>query len=158
MLDPVTLEEVLDHIHNWFERDVIPVQDCTVVDGELPESVTDNIPTGAWYVIRGSILNDGMHLNPCNDMADETFSGTVTVCAVPKTLLAVAERVDDWIRDRAVAASKAAQSPYKSESFDGYTYTVRDDLTSAGASSSNGGLRGWQAEFSSDLNPYRRLP
>lgn len=161
MTDAVTLEQVLAHIHNWFTRETLSLTGCEVVGGQLPASVAEAVPAGAWYRIQGSYLNDGLHLRGAEDegLTDEEFDGTLTVLAVPKALLAVADEISDWVTATADARSKAAASPYQSESFGGYTYSMRSDLTegSSGASGS-GGLTGWQAAFKSDLNPYRRLP
>lgn len=161
MADAVTLGRVLAHIHNWFTRETLSLSGCEVVGGQLPASVAEAVPSGAWYRIEGSYLNDGLHLRGAEDegLADETFDGTLYVLAVPKELLAVVDEIADWVTANAEARSKAASSPYQSESFGGYTYTIRSDLAGGSSGSSGGGgLTGWQAAFRSDLNPYRRLP
>lgn len=161
MTDAVTLEQVLAHIHNWFTRETLSLTGCEVVGGQLPASVAEAVPSGAWYRIEGSYLNDGLHLRGEGDegLTDEEFDGTLTVLAVPKALLAVVDEIQDWVDATAEARSKAAASPYQSESFGGYTYSMRSDLTGGSSGSSGGGgLTGWQAAFKSDLNPYRRLP
>lgn len=158
-MDAGTLELVLNHIHNWFERDRIPVTGCAVTDGALPAPVSSKIPLGAWYRVEGSYLNDGLHLRldefpegESEGLTDETFDGTVTVLAVPHALLLVAERVSDWVAATSEAQSKALSSPYQSESFGGYSYSMRDLGGSAG-----GGTGGWQAAFAQDLNPWRKV-
>lgn len=159
MTDAVTLEQVLAHIHNWFTRDTLSLTGCEVVGGQLPASVAEAVPAGAWYRIKGSYLNDGLHQHPATDLTDETFDGELSVLAIPRALLSVVDEITDWTDAVAEARSKAASSPYQSESFGGYTYSIRSDLTGGSAGSSvNGGLTGWQAAFKSDLNPYRRLP
>lgn len=161
MADAVTLEKVLAHIHNWFTRETLSISGCEVVGGQLPASVAEAVPSGAWYRIEGSYLNDGLHLRGAEDegLTDEEFDGTLTVLTVPKALLAVVDEISDWVAANAEARSKAAASPYQSESFGGYTYSVRSDLTGGSSGSSGGGgLTGWQAAFKSDLDPYRRLP
>lgn len=161
MTDAVTLEQVLAHIHNWFTRDTLSLTGCEVVGGQLPASVAEAVPAGAWYRIQGSYLNDGLHLRGAEDegLSDESFSGTLSIMAVPRALLSVVDEITDWMDAAAEARSKAASSPYQSESFGGYTYSIRSDLTGGSAgSSASGGLTGWQAAFKSDLNPYRRLP
>ena len=151
-MDAGTLEQVLNHIHNWFVYDEIPVDGCEVSDGQLPASVS--IPDGAWYRIQGSLFNDGLHQQPANDLNDETFDGMVTVCAVPKALLDIVEEIEDWQEHYAIARGKLQDSPYASESFGGYSYSIRSDLT---PNSGSGGLSGWQAEFASRLNPWRKI-
>lgn len=161
MTDAVTLERVLSHIHNWFTRETLSLSGCEVVGGQLPASVAERIPDGAWYRIEGSYLNDGLHLRGEVDegLTDESIDGTLSVLSVPRALLTVVDEITDWIDATSEARSKAASSPYQSESFGGYTYSMRSDLTGGSSGSSgNGGLNGWQAAFRSDLNPYRRLP
>lgn len=159
MTDAVTLEQVLAHIHNWFIRETLSLSGCEVVGGQLPASVTRGLMPRQWYRIEGSYLNDGLHQHPAADLEDETFDGTMSLLAIPRPLLEVVDRISDWVALNGEATSKALASPYQSESFGGYTYSMRSDLTGGSYSSSGGGgLTGWQAAFRSDLNPYRRLP
>lgn len=150
-MDARTLEQVLYHIHNWFAYDELDVR-CAISDGQLPASVS--IPEGAWYRIEGSLLNDGLHRHPAEDLRDETFDGTITVCAIPNALLDVVEEIEDWQQAYNAGRKKALESPYTSESFDGYSYNMRDY---SGANTASGGLSGWQAEFASRLNPWRKM-
>lgn len=160
-MDAGVLEQVLYHIHNWFERDRIPVTGCQVLDGSLPASVSSKIPLGAWYRVEGSYLNEGLHHRldefpegESEGLVDETFDGTVTVLAVPHALLLVVEEISAWVAATSEARSKALSSPYQSESFGGYSYTMRDVGGSSGSASSGGG---WQAAFAQDLNPWRKI-
>ena len=151
-MDAGILEQVLYHIHNWFVYDTIDTGQCEISDGSLPASVS--IPDGAWYRIQGSMLNDGLHQHPDTDLSDETFDGTVTVCAIPKALLNVVDEIADWIDHYNTAREGLQDSPFASESFGGYSYSIRSDLT---ANNGSGGLTGWQAEFASRLNPWRKI-
>lgn len=150
-MDARMLEQVLHHIHNWFAYDEFNVR-CAISDSQLPASVS--IPEGAWYRIEGSLLNDGLHRHPAEDLRDETFSGTITICAIPNALLDVVEEIEDWQQAYNKGRDKALESPYSSESFDGYSYNMRDY---SGANSASGGLSGWQAEFASRLNTWRKV-
>lgn len=160
-MDAGILEDVLWHIHNWFEREQIPVSTCCIDDGSLPTSITDQMLDGQWYRIEGSYLNDGLHQHPDTSLSDETFNGTVTLLAIPSALLLVVEDIEDWIDRYNAAADYVAQSAskgaYQSESFGGYTYSLRSDLASNTASGGSTGLTGWQAEFASRLNPWRKI-
>lgn len=150
-MDARTLEQVLWHIHNWFVYDELDVR-CAISDGQLPASVS--IPEGAWYRIEGSLLNDGLHRHPAEDLRDETFDGTITICAIPNALLDVVEEIEDWQQAYNAGRKKALESPYTSESFDGYSYNMRDY---SGANTASGGLSGWQAEFASRLSAWRKM-
>ena len=151
-MDAGIVEQVLWHIHNRFERDIMPVSGCEVSGHQLPESIA--IPEGAWYWVEGSLFNDGLHLHPATDLTDETFDGAITTCAIPKALLAVCEEIEQWVDAYNEGASKALRSPYASESFGGYTYSTK---TGIGSQNGSPGLTGWQAEFSSRLNPWRKI-
>jgi len=150
-MDARMLEQVLCHIHNWFSYDELNVR-CAISDGQLPASVS--IPEGVWYRIEGSLLNDGLHRHPAEDLRDETFDGTITICAIPNALLDVVEEIEGWQQAYNEGRDKALGSPYASESFDGYSYSMRDYT---GANSASGGLSGWQAAFASRLNPWRKV-
>lgn len=150
-MDAGILEQVLNHIHNWFVYDQMDVR-CAIEGGSLPASVS--IPEGAWYRVQGSLFNDGLHQHPADDLTDETFDGAITVCAVPKALLDVVEEIEEWVNLNKTAYQKALESPYASESFDGYSYSIRSDLM---AQNGSGGLTGWQAAFASRLNPWRKM-
>ena len=153
-MDVGILEQVLWHIHNWFEREQIPVSTCCIDDGSLPTSITDQMLDGQWYRIEGSCLNDGLHQHPAADLMDETFDGTISLLAIPRPLLRLAEQIQDYIDATSEANQKALSSPYQSESFDGYSYTLKSGSV---ADSGSGGLTGWQAAFASQLNPWRKM-
>ena len=159
-MDAGTLERVLSHIHNWFERDRISVTGCEVTDGRLPASVSSRIPLGAWYRVEGSYLNDGLHLRmdefpegESEGLTDETFDGTVTVLAIPHALLLTVEEISDYVTASSEAMRRIAASPYQSESFGGYSYTLRG----SGGDGTGGAGGSWQSKFSSDLNPWRKI-
>ncbi len=150
MIDADVLEDILGHIHNWFDGNIAPivVTDCEIANGELPESVS--ILSGAWYRIQGSVLNDGLHLSPSTDLSDETFDGTITILTIPRPLLRLAEEISDW----QALYGEATNSPYASESFGGYNYTMRGASSSQGGS---GGLTGWREVFKDRLNQWRKM-
>ena len=150
MVDPVLLEEVLTHIHNWFVRETVEVEACGIEGGALPTELTDKMLDGQWYRVQGSYLNDGLHLNPDDTLLDETFSGTVSLLAVPRPLLVVVEDIAAW-QD---ANGSVSDGPYASESFGGYTYTLK---TSNGAQNGPQGLSGWRLAFADRLNPWRKI-
>ena len=151
MVDAAMLERVLTHIHNFFDHGSFYLSDCTIEGGRLPRSVT--LPEGVWYRIEGSLLNDGLHRHVAPDLNDETFAGTVTVCAVPNALLDIVEEIQEWVDANAEARAKAASTPYQSESFDGYSYNLRGDLSG----STGHELTGWQSAFATELNAWRKM-
>ena len=81
-------------------------------------------------------------------LTDETFDGAIWALAVPKAVVELAEEIAAWQKQYGAAAA----SPYQSESFGGYSYTMAGGDSQAGAAS-----RGWQRAFRSRLNQWRRL-
>ena len=159
-MDAGILEQVLYHIHNWFVRETIYVRGCAIADGSLPASVSSKMLDGMWYRIEGSYLNDGLHKYDANppvsqqgyvpDLVDETFDGTISLLAIPEALLLVAEDIAAWQAKN----GDATDGPYASESFGGYSYTIKGD---SGANSASGGLSGWRLAFRDRLNPWRKI-
>lgn len=150
MVDAGILEQVLYHLHNWFGRASISATGCTIADGALPASIASSMVGGAWYRIEGSLLNDGLHKHPADDLQDETFDGTITMLAIPKALLLVVEDIGAW----QTANGETVDGPYASESFGGYSYTLRSDGSSGAG---GGGLSGWRLAFRDRLNPWRKI-
>lgn len=150
MIDAGILEQVLGSIHNWFVRDTIQVSGCQIQGGSLPASVI--FPDGVWYRIQGSYLNDGMHLRGADDegLTDETFDGTITTHVMPKALLSIAEEITEW----ATKNKESANSPYQSESFGGYSYTMKGNSVASGTSAP---ATGWKAVFAGRLSQWRKL-
>ena len=150
MIDAGILEQVLGSIHNWFVRDTITVNGCEIQDGSLPASI--DFPDGVWYRIQGSYLNDGMHLRGDENegLADETFDGTITTDVMPKALLSIVDEISEW----SAKNGEKANGPYQSESFGGYSYSLKGSSTASGT---NTPTTGWRAVFAGRLNQWRKL-
>ena len=139
------LEAVLTHLKNWF---VVP---CGVHEGTYTiENSTLELPflqNGQYYRICGSIFNDGLH--KYGDIEDklqnETFTGTVWALAIPKAVIDLAVKIEEWQTKN----GETVASPFTSESFGGYSYTKATDSTT-------GAVATWKTVFKSDLNPYRK--
>lgn len=152
MVDAGTLEEILWHLHNWFEKDSksYSVTDCEIgVDG-LPASFAEMLHEGQWYRVQGSWLNDGLHRHPDEGLRPETFDGVITLMRIPAPLLAIAEDVTAWKEKNA----EAVESPYASESFGGYSYSLKGEMSAQNGSQ---GLTGWRAVFRDRLGPWRKI-
>lgn len=153
-MDAVMLEQVLCHIHNWFVRDTITAKGCVIANGELPASIAQDLLPQQWYRIEGSYLNDGLHQHPAEDLEDETFDATVSLLAIPRPLLNVVEQICQWVADTEDGDRASRKAKFQSESFGGYTYSIKADSR---ANSGSEGLTGWQAAFRTDLNPWRKI-
>ena len=134
------LEAVLMHLKNWFLVDVhegtYNIQNNTL---ELPF-----LKDGQYYRICGSVFNDGLHKYG-EELQNETFTGTVWALAIPKAVVDLATEIEEWQKKN----GEAAQSPYASESFGGYSFSKATD-------SATGGPVTWNAAFRSRLNPWRK--
>lgn len=139
------LEQVLTHIHNWFQVD-IRHGTYTIQNGGI---ALPFLRDGQYFRIVGSVFNDGLHqYGPAMEfLQDETFTGSIWALAVPKAVVELAGEIVTW-QDKYGAI---IDSPYTSESFGGYSYSK---ASGAGDSTGSGG---WQAAFRSRLNPYRKL-
>lgn len=143
------LERVLSYIHNWFTEDSVGNEyprwhgEFTIADGELELPLLE----GQYFRIIGSVLNDGLHKYPADDLKDETFNGSVLSCVIPKAVILIADEIEAW-NDQ---YGDQAASPYVSESFGGYSYTK-----SSGGSNSQS-IKGWQDAFGASLIPWKKV-
>lgn len=133
------LEQILAYLHDDFVRQMLPEQEWTISDGTM--EISDALP-GQYVRIIGSILNDGVYQYPLTGLIDETFTGTVRLLAIPKTVLALVDEIQAWVK-------KNQPTAYTSESFAGYTYSK--------ATNADGLAAGWQDVFRSQLAPYRKM-
>lgn len=139
------LEEVLRYVNNRFERG-------SVSGSFAAENGTMDVPgavDGQYFWVEGSVLNDGLHRHPADDMEDEEFVGRVVLLAVPRALVALADEISEWC----AANADAISGPYQSESFGGYSYT----RASGGAEGNQAPAAAWQLQFGARLRPYRKL-
>lgn len=139
------LEQILDYIHNYFEKDIVRGT-FTISSGELP---LDFLLENQYFRIVGSVFNDGVHQYPAM-LTDETFTGEIWAMAIPPRFLSVVDDIETWMGKY----GGAIESPYQSESFGGYSYTKK----SGGSSGSSGNDVGsWQSVFASSLNAWRKI-
>lgn len=140
------LEELMRECRNWFvapngvHHGVFTIKDGSI---SLPFLVS-----GQYFRIVGSVFNDGIYRYGAAELADETFDGAVWALLVPPAFLALAEEIQNW-RDE---YEKAANSPFQSESFAGYSYTMK-----SGNSSYNDAGNSWKGVFGPQLSVWRKL-
>lgn len=141
------LTQICQYLRNWFERDRI-TGTFSVADGELT-GLSDVLQPGQYYRIIGSVFNDGVHRYGENDLTDETeFSGAIWPMSIPPVIVELAEDIAIWTG----ANQTAINSPYASESFGGYSYSLK----SGNAQSGENGVT-WQSQFSARLSPWRKI-
>ena len=140
------LETVLIHLKNWF---VVP---CGVHEGMYTiENSRLELPflqDGQYYRICGSVFNDGLHKygDIYDILQNETFTGTIWALAIPKAVVELSAKIEEWQTKN----GDAVASPFTSESFGGYSYTKATDATT-------GAQATWETVFRSQLNPDRKL-
>ena len=146
------LEQICAFIHNYFKT-VKHEGTFTISSGVL---AVDFLVNGQYFLISGSKLNDGVYQYPAQAaqgkppiLADETFTGEIWEMAPPRMFLDLVKEIEAW-NDK---YGDASISPYASESFGGYSYTMAQGYASAGG----GMLNSWQSIFSSRLNQWRKL-
>ena len=133
------LNEICRSIRNYFPTRKHESGSFAIENGAISLPF---VSEGGYFLIEGSLLNDGIHKYPATDLVDEEFNGVITLCAVPKSFEALVAEIEDY-------KAKNAVSPYASESFGGYSYTR--------ATNARGNVASWQDTFSTRLNAWRKL-
>lgn len=143
------LEQVCDHIHNYFETDVYAGH-FSIHDGSFED--TDYLQAEQYFMVRGSVFNDGIYQYPASDLHNEEFDGEIWAMSIPRSFLTLVSDIKDWQEDY----GEAVDSPFQSESYSGYySYTM---ASSGGTSASGRSVRnGWQTAFRDRLNAWRKI-
>lgn len=162
----ITLTELCREVKNWFERSRY-YSSFSVANGviDLTELVMDgSIQDGQYFRIIGSVFNDGVHKykepieqgeetitdeTDADVLQDETFTGIVAPMAIPKDFIAMYEEINNWLN----TYSSEIEKPYQSESFGGYSYSLKGSLAGGSGEDSEP----WKAQFRSRLNKWRKL-
>lgn len=147
------LEQVMRQVRNYFIREH-HVGKFFISGGMI--SPHDFLLDGQRFYVTGSFLSDGVytyHSDGIKDdddkeavsLPDETFEGIVYALAVPPTFIALAGKIEEWVGK----FGDVTDSPYQSESFNGYSYTK--------STGTNGGAVTWESTFRSQLNQWRKV-
>ena len=146
------LTQICQYLRNWFVRERY-IGNFVINGGVLTDADGTALPLlpGQYYRIIGSVFNDGVHKNEQTDtLTDEPeFPGAVLSMAVPPVVVELSSEIENWIADN----TQALKSPYTSESFGGYSYTLKGGN---GGSGDDTGLS-WQSQFKSQLSPWRKI-
>ena len=150
------LQEICEFVHNYFVHDRY-TNTYTIANGTFSPTLT--LKEGQRFLVSGSDLNDGIytyHASGIMDdddavrvgLADEVFTGAVCGLAVPPQFVALSAEIKAWV----ATYGDTINSPLQSESFNGYSYSK-----AASANGNPGQLSGWQAQFASRLNRWRKV-
>ena len=147
----MNMTELCAELRNYFihdpDRDVV-TGEFEIVDGSI--TPTPYLHNGAYFRIVGSRLNDGVYKNDpvsLSELKDETFTGAVWLMSVPPSVESLLDEISEW----ETSTADAKKSPFQSESFGGYTYSLKSGNAENGASALS-----WQGAFAERLKPYRR--
>ena len=136
------MTELCDHLKNYFiVFDGKHSGVWTIEDEVLP---LDFLQANQYYVISGSVFNDGVHQYGIDALTDETFTGTVAAMAIPPALIELKAEIDAYNEK-----TESVPTAYTSESFGGYSYSK--------ATAENGVAASWQEVFRSRLNKWRKV-
>lgn len=131
------LYEVMRYCRNFFPKEhregTFEIKDGII---SLPFVIE-----GQYFLIEGSILNDGLYQYPGTGLSDEKFDGCVTSLAIPKPFIDLCNEIADF-------CEKNPEGAFQSESFGGYSYT---------RATVDGKVAGWQEVFSSRLSDWRKV-
>lgn len=133
-----TMYELLKYIRDFFPGDRWTCAEEPIQGGKI---VLPGLEDGDFYLIEGSRRNDGIHIYGKCDLRGETLSGYITECRIPPAILSFAEEIDAWKKEHAAELN----SLYQSESFGGYTHTLRS------------GFYSWIPVFAPRLRTWRKL-
>lgn len=144
------LTQICQYLRNWFERYKYH-GDFTISSGLISYADGSALPLipGQYYRIIGSIMNDGVHKVGEDGLIDESFSGSVWSMAIPADIIELADDIDEWI----TANASIINSLYQSESFGGYSYSLRGGVN---VTKQTSGVS-WQSQFDSRLAPWRKI-
>ena len=156
------LEQLCAHVHNYFERHPTTHQRMVYAGTYTIQNGVIALPfllSGQRFRIKGSALNDGVYTYGTviqsddggeTQLSDETFEGEIWAMFPPKAVLQLAEEIAAWI----AKYGAAADSPYQSESFGGYSYTKASGASNTGGGASTGT---WQGVFAARLSEWRKV-
>ena len=138
------ITEVCQEVKNWFALDEGKrVGNYSIKDGTF--APLDFLKEGQYFRVRGSVFNDGVYQYPAAGLTDEDFSGEIWAMDVPPSFLALVAEIETYSTSDA-----ASISPYASESWGGYSYSMATN--SAGRADNS-----WKTVFASRLNNWRKI-
>lgn len=146
----MSLTSLCQELRNWFCKDEDKHSGTfEIVNGVI---ALPFLQKGQYFRIKGSVFNDGVfqYIGSGNaslpDLVDETFDGEIWSMRIPKEVIALSAKIEEWVE----ANTKALSSPYQSESWNGYSYSLK-------GGGLNGGTVTWQSQFANELNRWRKV-
>lgn len=142
----ISINDFCEEVNNYFEQTRI-FGEFEIANGNMDLN-RYGIQEGQYIRVVGSVFNDGVYqypIPPENGLVDEKFDGAIWVMAVPSSVVTQIEEVNQW----EAMNQSTLNSPYQSESFGGYSYTLKTE-------NAEGGLN-WQTHFRRKLDRWRKV-
>lgn len=142
----ISINDFCEEVNNYFEQTRI-FGEFEIANGNIDLN-RYGIQEGQYIRVVGSVFNDSVYqypIPPENELVDEKFDGAIWVMAVPSSVVTQIEEINQW----EAMNQSTLNSPYQSESFGGYSYTLK-------AENAEGGLN-WQTHFRRKLDRWRKV-
>ena len=141
------LTEICQYLKNWFVKSDKDKHFGIFKISEGVITPSFYLQPNQYYRIIGSLYNDGVHQfgNAEDKLTDETFDGAIWIMYVPPQIISLSKEITEWIKNN----DKVQKSIYKSESFGGYSYSIK--------SGKNSDILTWRDVFYEDLKPWRKI-
>lgn len=136
----MTVPELCRHLHNYFDARDDPVAGQFTF---TPDTIPAGVVQGQYFLVCGSIFNDGVHKAGDDDLTTETFTGTVQPMRVPPEFVALAKKITDY------DAALPSGGVYASQSFNGWSGTL--------AAGSDGLPADGLTRYRKELNQWRKM-
>lgn len=136
----MTVAELCGLTHNFFDEADVPI------DGEFIfqlDTIPEGVVRGQYFLVCGSIFNDGVHRAGDDDLIAETFRGIVQPMRVPSAFSALADKIT------AYDAALPSGGMYASQSFAGWSGTL--------ATGSDGLPADGKTRYQAEINRWRKL-
>lgn len=136
----MTVPELCLHTRNFFDRyDEPTAGEFTFTADTVPAGVS----AGQYFLVCGSLFNDGVHQAGEDDLIPETFTGTVQPMRVPPAFVDLARKITDY------DAKLPSGGVYVSQSFNGWSGTM--------ATGSDGLPADGLTHYRKEINQWRKL-
>lgn len=143
------LTEICGYLNNYFDverhKGDIKIQSGVIYCNEKQI----NIESGQHFALFRKNFVVGVYKYGTDTLSDKEFIGAVWLMDVPQAVTSLVNEIKAW-QDKYGGADSAANSPFQSESFGGYSY-------SKGSSSSGGSAITWRDMFGSRLSQYKKV-
>ena len=106
----MTLTDLCGELNNYF--DVLRIYGEFEISNNSIDLSNYNVHDGQYIRIVGSVFNDGVYkypFPPNETLVDETFNGSVWAMAVPSSVIAKMEEINQWLEEN----QSALNSPYQ---------------------------------------------